>query len=116
DDLWSLAHYVRSLSPERAPEVREVITAALLEEGDLPSTTDDARWNEVDAFFVPLAGQIVQKPRWFAPRIPNVWVRALHDGTEVALLVSWTDPSKSPDGDWSEFAQLVVNTMEPKDE
>jgi mono/diheme cytochrome c family protein len=116
DDLWSLAHYVRSLSPENPPEVREVITAALLEEGELPTATDDPRWDDVDAFFVPLAGQIVQKPRWFAPRVPNVWVRALHNGTEVALLVSWTDPSRSPDGEWSEFAQMVVNTMEPKDE
>ena len=116
DDLWSLAHYVRSLSPEEAPEVREVITAALIEEGELPSTPDDARWAETEAFYVPLAGQIVQKPRWFAPRVRNVWVRALHNGEEVALLVSWTDPSRSPDGEWTEFAQRVVDTMEPKDE
>jgi DMSO reductase family type II enzyme heme b subunit len=116
DDLWSLAHYVRSLSPEETPEVREVITAALLEEGELPTTTDDPRWAEVEPFLIPLAGQIVQKPRWFSPRVTSLWVRALHDGDEVALMVSWTDPSRSPDGQWAEFAQMVVNTMEPKNE
>jgi DMSO reductase family type II enzyme heme b subunit len=116
DDLWSLAHYVRGLSPEEAPEVREVITAALLEEGELPTTPTDERWADVEGFYIPLAGQIVQKPRWFSPRVNGLWVRALHNGSEVALLVSWTDPSKSPDGQWADFTQLVVNTMEPKDE
>lgn len=115
DQLWSLALYVRSLSPEEAPETREVITAKLAE-GELPTSPTDERWNAVDKFFVPLVGQIVQKPRWFDPRIKNLWVQALHDGNEVAMLVSWSDPSKSPDGQWAEFAQNIVNTMEPKDE
>ena len=66
DDLWSLAYYVRGLSPEEAPEVREVITASLLEEGELPTTPTDERWAGVEGFYVPLAGQIIQKPRWFA--------------------------------------------------
>ena len=116
DQMWNLAHYVRNLSPGRAPAIREVITASLVEADDLPSTSSDERWVEVDAFYVPLAGQIVVAPRWFSPRVQNVWVRALHDGEEVALLVSWTDPSHSPDGRWAEFAQRVVDTMEPKDE
>lgn len=116
DQLWNLAHYVRSLSPADAPEIREVITASLLQDGGLPTTPDDERWAEVEAFYVPLAGQIVEKPRWFSPRVSHVWVRALHDGQEVALLVSWTDPSRSPDDEWTDFAQAVVDIMEPKDE
>lgn len=116
DQLWSLAHYVRSLSPEDPPATREVITAALLTEGELPGSPTDERWAEVERFFVPLVGQIVVKPRWFSPRVRNLWVQALHDGEEVALLVSWSDPSRSPDGQWTEFAQKIVQTMEPKDE
>ncbi|MSR35442.1 MAG: c-type cytochrome [Gemmatimonadetes bacterium] len=116
DQLWSLALYVRSLSPEKPPETREVITATLVTEGGLPTTPTDERWNDVERFFVPMVGQIVVKPRWFDPRIKNLWVRALHDGSEVALLVSWSDPSKSPDGKWGEFAQKIVATMEPRDE
>jgi DMSO reductase family type II enzyme heme b subunit len=116
DQLWSLAHYVRSLSPEEAPETREVITASLLTEGALPTSPTDERWNDVERFFVPMVGQIVVKPRWFSPRVRNLWVQALHDGNEVALLVSWSDPSQSPDGQWTAFAQKIVETMEPKDE
>lgn len=117
DQLWSLAHYVRSLSPARAPAVREVITATL-DESELPSTPDDERWASVQPFYVPLAGQVIVKPRWFSPRVTNIWVRALHDGEDVVLLVSWTDPTQSPssDPDWASFAQRVVDTMEPKDE
>ena len=65
---------------------------------------------------MPLVGQIIVKPRWFDPRIKNLWVRALHDGNEVALLVSWADPTKSPDGEFTEFTQKIIQTMEPKDE
>src|SRR6185503_12710661 len=64
DQLWNLAHYVRSLSPEDAPATREVITAELAE-GALPTSPTDERWATVERFFVPLVGQIVQKPRWF---------------------------------------------------
>lgn len=117
DQLWSLAHYIRSLSPEREPAVREVITAELYD-SELPSTPDDERWASVQPFYVPLAGQVIVKPRWFSPRVTNIWVRALHNGEDVVLLVSWTDPTRSPssDPDWATFAQRVVDTMEPKDE
>jgi DMSO reductase family type II enzyme heme b subunit len=116
DQLWDVAMYVRSLSPAKAPETREVITAKLLTDGQLPTTTTDERWNTVDKFFIPMVGQIVVKPRWFDPHVKNLWVQALHDGKDVALLVSWSDPSKSPDGQWAGFAQQIVDTMEPKDE
>jgi len=113
DQLWSLAHYVRSLSPERTPEVREVIGAELLTEGELPGSPDDERWAEVERYRVPLVGQIVVGPRWFAPRVSGVWVQALHDGRELALLVSWTDPSESPDAAWTPFAQRMREVMGP---
>ena len=116
DQLWSLAHYVRSLSPEEPPVAREVIGAELLEEGELPTTADDERWLEVERFYVPLVGQIVVKPRWFNPRVDGIWVQALHNRQELALRVSWTDPSQSPDAEWTGYATNVRSTMEPKEE
>ena len=116
DQLWNLAHYVRSLSPSEPPRTREVITAADVGEADLPTSPNDERWATVDRFYIPLVGQIVVKPRWFNPRVQNLWVQALHDSTDVAMLVSWSDPSRSPDTDWSPFAQSIVETMGPKDE
>ena len=116
DQLWSVAHYVRSLSPENAPEVQEVIAAQLLEGAELPTAPDDERWNEVERFYVPLVGPIVKKPRWFNPRVTGVWVQGLHNREELALLVSWTDPSRSPDPQWAAQATLVRTAMEPYDE
>ena len=116
DELWSLAHYVRSFSPEDEPELREVVTAELVIGAPVPRTVSDPAWDAVEPIFVPLAGQIVVKPRWFNPRVSGLWVQALHDGRELALLVSWTDPSSSPDSAWTEFAQRVIETMAPGDE
>ena len=115
EELWNLAQYVRSLSPEEEPRVRDVIRAEMVEPGTLPGLTDEA-WDEVDRFYVPLAGQIVLKPRWFDPRVSGVWVQALHDGTELALRVRWTDPSQSPDPDWAEWQARVLEAMEPTDD
>jgi len=117
DQFWSLAHYVRSLSPEEPPRIREVITAANVGdgEGELPTSPTDERWETVDKFYIPLVGQIVVKPRWFNPRVQNLWVQALHDSADVAMLVSWSDPSRSPDEEWAPFAQRIVETMGPKD-
>ncbi|MSR37025.1 MAG: hypothetical protein EXR95_10385 [Gemmatimonadetes bacterium] len=116
DQLWSLAHYVRSLAPEDPPETREVITSAVLTEGELPTSPTDERWADVERFYIPLVGQIVVKPRWFDPRVKSLWVQALHDSANVAMLVSWSDPSRSPDSEWAPFAQRVVDMMGPKDE
>ena len=66
-ELWSLSHYIRRMSPEEEPRIREVIAAPLLTEGELPTTVSDERWATSDAFWIPLAGQIMLKPRWFAP-------------------------------------------------
>jgi hypothetical protein len=107
---------VRSLSPERAPDVREVVQARILTERQTPQTVDDPVWQTAERYYIPLVGQIIVRPRWFNPRVDGVWVQALHDGEEVALLVSWTDPSDSPDPAWAEFAGRVLETMGPDDE
>lgn len=114
DDLWSLAHYVRSLAPEEAPRLREVIRAEQVE-GALPATPDDEAWDDVERFHVPLVGQIIEQPRWFAPTVDGVWVQALHDGDELVLRLSWSDPSQSPDPAWLDWQRLVWQTMQPQE-
>lgn len=112
EQLWRLSQYVHSLSPER-PRVREVVRAALMEE-ELPATPDDEAWAEVERFYLPLVGQIIQEPRWFAPSVDGVWVQAVHDGEELAVLFTWHDPSESPDPAWDEWKARVLATMSPE--
>lgn len=115
DQLWDIALFVRSLSPEEPPEAREVIRARLTS-GDLPTTPDDAAWEDVESSYIPLVGQIIVSPRWFAPTVNTLWVQALHNGNELALRLTWDDPSRSPDAAWGAWRALITEAMEPKDE
>ncbi len=110
EQLWRVAQYVRSLSPKEAPQPSDVIRAALIE-GTLPEGPADTAWDNLEKFWIPLVGQIIQKPRWFAPAVDGVWVQAAHDGTTLALKLSWNDPSSSPDPEWEEYSQLLAQTM-----
>lgn len=115
DQLWSLAHYVLSLSPEGTPRVREVIRVDRAEPGEVPVAADDERWDEVESFFVPLVGQIIIAPRWFDPAVDGVFVQGVHDGTSVSLRLTWHDRSRSPDPVWAEWQARVLEVMEPRD-
>jgi DMSO reductase family type II enzyme heme b subunit len=109
DQLWSVAHYVHSLAPdEDARRVREVVRAVRVD-GALPTGPADSAWNDVERFYIPLVAQIIIKPRWFAPTVDGVWVQAVHDGSELALRLSWSDPSESPDPVWNEWRGLVAS-------
>jgi len=109
EQLWRVAQYVRSLSPEAPPRVREVIRAALTV--TIPSGPEDSSWASVESYYVPLVGQLIQKPRWFAPSVSGLWVQALHDAATLALRISWDEPSQSPDPAWDEWIVRVAETM-----
>jgi len=114
EELWRLAQYVHSLSPERPPEVRDVIHAPQLA-GTLPSSPNDSAWTQIDRYWLPLVGQVIHKPRWFAPAVSGVWVRAAHDGKTLVLQISWDDRSQSPDSAWLEFTGRVLETVATDD-
>lgn len=110
DQLWAVAHYVKSLGGE-TPRVREVVEAVRVE--TLPAGAADSAWSAAERFWIPLVGQIIVKPRWFAPAVTGLWVQALHDGTDVAVRVTWTDRSESPDPVWAEWRSRVTTVMAP---
>src|SRR5213594_3770010 len=122
EELWRLAQYVRSLSPARTPEVRDVIHAPRVgggggrgAGGTLPTAPDDSAWARVDRYWFPLVGQVIRKSRWFVPAIAGVWVQAVHDGQAVAVRVSWDDRSQSPDNAWLPFEKRVLETVASDD-
>lgn len=113
-DLWRLAHYVRSLSPDRTPRQADIVRAGRVE-GALPEGPDDSAWVAVERFYVPLVGQVIVRSRWFAPTVTGVWVQALHNGAELALRVAWSDPSASPDSTWEVWRRRVAAAMRHDD-
>lgn len=112
EQLWRLAQFVRSLSPDEPPVVRDVIRAPQLPEGGpLPRAPDDSAWIAVDAYWFPLVGQVIKKSRWFAPAVSGVWVQAVHTGDSLALRVRWDDRSQSPDTAWLPHVARVLDAL-----
>ena len=109
-ELWRVAQYVRSLSPDEPPAVRDVIRAPRIS-GALPRSPDDSAWTPVDAYWFQLVGQIIRKSRWFAPAVTGVWVKAVHTGDSIALRVVWDDRSESPDTAWRAHVGRVLATL-----
>lgn len=110
EQLWQVAQYVRSLSPEDPPRARDVIRVSLIQ-GRMPDGPDDPRWDNFERFWVPLVGQITVAPRQFVPTVDGVWVQALHNRTQMAMRVTWNDPTHSPDPDWEEFFRGTMAVM-----
>jgi DMSO reductase family type II enzyme heme b subunit len=112
EQLWHVAAYVKSLSPE-PPVVREVVRARLAT--SLPATPDDRAWDQAERYWIPVVGQVIVKPRMFAPTVDGVWVQAMHDGTRLALRLSWSDPSQSPAPAWNEWLARLDTTLSAAD-
>jgi DMSO reductase family type II enzyme heme b subunit len=63
-------------------------------DGSLPADGPfDAAWGQVRPVTVALSGQLVAPPRIDAPAFPSVRVRALEDGSRIAVLLEWDDPT-----------------------
>ncbi len=90
---WHLVNYVLSLSPAERIESLAAYQVKL-EEGPLPDSPDDKKWDSVVVSEYRLSGQITIDPRLFRNRIDFVQLRALHNKDEIAFLLTWHDPSK----------------------
>jgi DMSO reductase family type II enzyme heme b subunit len=93
EDRWALAHYVRSLQTRAEPS-SDIVLRAPRVEGDLPRDVADPRWEAAPALAVPLAGQVIARPRWQTPSVDAVTVRALYTEDAIALLLEWDDPAR----------------------
>jgi mono/diheme cytochrome c family protein len=113
EQLWRIAQYVRSLGPVKAPEVRDVIHAPLVQ--SLPLSPDDTAWNQVDRYYFPLVGQVIHKSRWFTPAVNTIWAQAVHTDKAIALRLTWDDRTQSPDSTWLKFTQKVLNAVASDD-
>ena len=61
----------------------------------IPDDPQDARWQNADVLEVPLAPQVVVKPRVFETGVKTLTVRALYDGERLALHLAWRDPARN---------------------
>lgn len=111
EQVWDLIHYVQTLpkkgAEERARLKRNRIVAPRTE-GKLESDPLSDRWKEIQPVFISLT------PLWWRDdRVEGVQVRALHNGAQLAIHLSWpqakaneaaTAPQLFPDGAAIQFS------------
>jgi mono/diheme cytochrome c family protein len=100
---WHLANFIRSLSPEKRPEVNGVIKSKKVS-NNIPVDPSNPFWQEQGEaggaeWWFPLVGQVIREPRHFTPTVRDIFVKSVYNEKEIAFLVSWNDPSQSKEGD-----------------
>ncbi|MBI2889164.1 MAG: c-type cytochrome [Nitrospirae bacterium] len=107
DDLWDIVHYIRGFSMEPKSKPATLLLAEFSQ--SLPTGVDDPQWDKIAYARLPLLGQIVIPPRNFTPANDIVFVKTLHDGQSLALLVEWHDNSSSvTDTEKGTFADRIA--------
>ncbi len=118
EERWSVVHYVQSLRRKEI-EINDILTPAdgLIRAPKverLPTEPTDPAWERMEPVRVPL------NPLWPEPDpIPAVAVRAVHDGKEAAILLTWRDaifngaPVKVEDFQDSAALQFAFNGATP---
>jgi len=91
DEVWDLIHYVQSLARPGAQEraqLRQGTFVAPNIRGPLPPGPMDEAWNQARPLYIGLT------PLWWTEqRIEGLVVQALHNDEELAIRLSWLDPT-----------------------
>ncbi len=111
EDKWHLTHYVQSLSHDMNTEV---VLKSKLVEGDLPEGPDDAVWDTIISIEMPLAGQIVAKPRLWTPSVNSIRIKSLYNKEDIAFLIEWDDTTNEQDEVYSDSVALQFPTKIPE--
>ncbi len=113
---WALAYYVKSEQQIRnlGPALRVKKVRAN------PSSTDDPLWKSMDYLDLPMAGQIIFDPRDFTALITNARVRGVYTGSELAVMIEWTDKQQNrgdgglpPDAARIQFPSKMLEGAKP---
>lgn len=61
---------------------------------DIPVDTEAAVWNAARAVEVPLASQVMARPREYEASVKGIKVRAIHNSKDIGFLLEWKDETK----------------------
>jgi len=108
EERWHLANYIASIASTEYSE--GVILKAVKIEQSVPTDADAEIWNTLPQLRIPLAGQVIAKPRWQNHAIDMVQVRAVFNEEEISFLLEWDDPFKDTTHDVSREIHEFENT------
>ncbi len=91
DETWDIIHYVQSLARAGAQaraQLKQGTFVAPNVRGRLPSSPTDTAWAQARPLYIALT------PLWWVEdRIEGLMVQALHNNEELAIKLSWLDPT-----------------------
>ena len=108
EERWHLANYIASIASTEYSE--GVILKAVKIEQAVPTDADAEIWNTLPQLRIPLAGQVIAKPRWQNHAIDMVQVRAVFNEEEISFLLEWDDPFKDTTHDVTREIHEFENT------
>lgn len=76
--------------------------------GELPLDPAGEIWQKASPLEIPLAAQVMAKPRIYDSKIKSLNVRAVHNTRDIVFLVEWTDDSRDALLDIGEFSDSVA--------
>lgn len=76
--------------------------------GDLSLDPSDSQWNRSSSVDIPLAVQVMAKPRIYKSAFNHMKVKALHNTKEIAFLVEWPDDTEDASVDVNKFSDAVA--------
>ena len=110
EQLWRVAQYVHSLSPEKAPEPREVVRAARSARRYRRRPTPPPGRTSSDSGCRSL-GRSSPSHAGSRRRSTASGCRRCTTARTLSLRVVWDDPSKSPDPVWDEWLGRMSKTL-----
>lgn len=93
--IWDIVHYVQTLSPPQKPTVKKVINVKNVA-GKIALSPQDPIWDDVEPYFIPLGGQVLNAQKSYFPTVDNIIVKAIHNDDEISIYIHWDDPSYDP--------------------
>lgn len=111
DERWHLAHYVKSISKTMDTDV--VLTSKIVE-FELPKGPEDPVWDTINSIELPLAGQIIAKPRLWMPSVDSIKVKSFFNAQYIVFLLEWDDNTNEQDETYSDSVALQFPTAIPE--
>jgi mono/diheme cytochrome c family protein len=91
---WAVATYIHNLvqtPPDDADPGRSRIVRVRPASRPLPADPLAVEWDRITGASVPLSGQVIAPPRWSAPSVNQVSVKAAYDADRLAVWLRWSD-------------------------
>lgn len=98
EDAWHLVNYVHSLSRDNA-DYGTVVIAEPVGEDLGPDVFERSTFDVAQPVLFPVVGQVIEPGRAYFPGVNAIEVRAIHNESEIAFLLTWHDMVADRSGD-----------------